>query len=57
MPNPRYYDKLLERYFPEEYAEVKKERVRNRDRANDPIDRLAAMETCALARANLHKER
>lgn len=57
MPNPRYYDKLLERYFPDEFEAVKKERIRNRDRVNDSIDRLQAMETCALARTNLHKQR
>ena len=57
MPAPRYYDKLLERYFPDVHAEVTKTRILERDRTNDSIERLAAMEECALARTNLHGER
>jgi len=56
VPVPRYYDTLLEREDPEYYAAVKRERKRNRHKQQDGPT-LESLETCALARQKLHKER
>ena len=57
MPVPRYYELLLERENPTLYAEVKRKRIKNRDRSHDSAQRLQSMETCALARSTLHGKR
>ncbi|AXL15286.1 replication initiator protein [Microviridae sp.] len=56
-PVPRYYDRVLEEIAPELHDELKRARQENRDRSNDDLTRLAAMETCALARTNLNGNR
>lgn len=53
LPVPRYYDRLLEEYFPQEYELVKKRRRENPDREHWKPHRLAAQEECMKAAANL----
>ena len=53
LPVPRYYDVLMERWHPAEFAKVKRRRVMERERSNDGEARLMAMEKVALRRSTL----
>lgn len=54
MPVPKYYDRLLEEHFPEEFKAVKAARRQNVDRSDREPDRLRALEVCAQAKNNFH---
>lgn len=57
MRPPRYYDRLLQRAYPDLWAEVKKKRISERDVENATAERLRASEMVQEAQSQLYQQR